>query len=69
MKTTSKIIFILSILLIGYGYWGAFSESGNKVYDEMNGLFPFYMLILGTILFIVFLLLLIIIRKKSKAEK
>ena len=34
------IYLIISVILIGYGYWGAFAESGNLMYDEMAGMTP-----------------------------
>ncbi|MEP7237263.1 MAG: hypothetical protein ABI685_05350 [Ferruginibacter sp.] len=66
MKITAVIILILAVALMGYGYWGAFTTSGNKVYDEMDGYFPFFILIGGLILFVVFLILVILIRRKKK---
>ncbi len=66
MRTTSIILFIASIALICYGYWGAFTSSGNKVYDEMDAYFPFFLMIAGVVLLIVFLALVLIMRKKTK---
>lgn len=66
MKALSIIILIVAIALIGYGYWGAFTAGGNKVYDEMDGFYPFFMLIGGVVLLIIFLILLLIRRKKIK---
>jgi TRAP-type C4-dicarboxylate transport system permease small subunit len=66
MKTASGIICIIATALIIYGYWGAFTSSGNKVYDEMDAYFPFFLLIGGVVLFIIFLILLIIISRKAK---
>jgi heme/copper-type cytochrome/quinol oxidase subunit 2 len=66
LKTALRIILIVAIALMIYGYWGAFTPSGNKVYDEMDGYFPFFLLIGGVILFIVFLILVFIRRRKAK---
>ena len=66
MKTASRIICIIAIALITFGYWGAFTRSGNKVYDEMDGFIPFFMLIAGIVLFLAFLILLLIRRRKAK---
>ena len=68
MKKASGIILIVAIVLIIYGYWGAFTQSGNKIYDEMDALLPFFVLIFGVILLIVFLVLVFIMRRKSKRE-
>jgi hypothetical protein len=66
MKIISRVVFLVSIALIGYGYWGAFTEPGNRVYDEMDAFFPFFLLIGGVVLFIIFLILVIIMRRKAK---
>ena len=66
MKIVARIIFIIAVALITYGYWGAFTHSGNKVYDEMDAYLPFFILIFGVILFVVFILLVIIMRRKRK---
>jgi hypothetical protein len=64
MKIALQIILVISIALMVYGYWGAFTSSGNKVYDEMDGFIPFIMLIAGAILFIVSVIILLLKRKK-----
>jgi heme/copper-type cytochrome/quinol oxidase subunit 2 len=69
MKITSGIICMLAVALMMYGYWGAFTQSGNKVYDEMDAYFPFFLLIGGVVLFIISLVLFIIISRKAKRNK
>ena len=69
MKKASRIILIAAILFIIYGYWGAFTESGNKVYDEMDAMLPFFVLIFGVILLLIVLVVVFIMKRKSKAEK
>ncbi|HZH95573.1 MAG TPA: hypothetical protein VEY06_06785 [Flavisolibacter sp.] len=69
MKKAARIILIMAILSVIYGYWGAFTPSGNKVYDEMDGMLPFFVLIFGVVLFIVFLVMILIVKRKSKAGK
>ena len=67
MKKASRIILIAAILSIIYGYWGAFTEAGNKVYDEMDAMLPFFVLIFGVILLLLFLVLVFIMKRKFKA--
>jgi len=67
MKIISKIILFVAIALIIYGYWGAFTNSGNKYYDEMDAYFPFFMMIFGIV--ILFVLLIVMIIKKRKARR
>lgn len=69
MKTASRIILVLAIGSMIYGWWGAFTPSGNKVYDEMDGLLPFFILIFGVVLFVVFLVLVFIRKRKRGAGK
>lgn len=56
----------MAILSVIYGYWGAFTPSGNKVYDEMDGMLPFFVLIFGVVLFVVFLVMILIIKNNQK---
>jgi len=37
-------LMLACLLGIGYGYWGAFTMSGQKVYDEMAAMTPFFVL-------------------------
>lgn len=67
MKIFSKIIVLLAAAAISYGYWGAFTASGNKVYDEMDAMFPFFVLVFGVILLCCFLIVVAI--KKLRAKK
>jgi tellurite resistance protein TehA-like permease len=67
MKITSGIMLAVAIAFVTYGYWGAFTDSGNRVYDEMDAMFPFFLLIFGVILLFVFLIL--IIRRNRKNIK
>jgi uncharacterized membrane protein len=67
MKRASQIILIVAIACIIYGYWGAFTQSGNKVYDEMDAMLPFFVLLLGVVLLLVFLVLVFILKRKSKS--
>jgi hypothetical protein len=67
MKLISKIIVLLAVPAIIYGYWGAFTASGNKVYDEMDAMFPFFIMIVGVVVLCSFLIVVAI--KKLGAKK
>jgi hypothetical protein len=60
------MILALSLAAIGYGYWGAFTRAGSKVYDEMDGFIPFFIMIGGLILFVTLLVILFIKKRKAK---
>ncbi len=38
-KLIATIMLLAGTGLMIYGYWGAFTAAGNKVYDEMDGLY------------------------------
>lgn len=65
-KTIAGIILLVAIGLMIYGYWGAFTKAGSKVYDEMDAFLPFFLLIGGVILFITALVLFMLIRRKAR---
>ncbi len=66
MKTLSRLMLLVAIASIMYGYRGAFTRSGDKVYDEMDAYLPFFVLIFGAVLLIAFVILTIIMRHKKK---
>ena len=68
MKVTAIIIFVPGILSVAYGYWGVFSAAGSRMYDEMDGLIPFAVLIIGIVLLIAFIILNIVIRRRRKSS-
>jgi hypothetical protein len=37
-----------------YGYWGAFTESGQYYYDEMDAMYPFFALVIAALLLFLF---------------
>lgn len=59
-------MLIIAIAFMAYGYWGAFTESGNKVYDEMDAMLPFFGLIIGAVLFIISVVIMIVARKRKR---
>ena len=65
MKLLSRIILIVAVAAIGYGYPGAFTRAGSKVYDERDALLPFFNLIAGVGLLIAFLIMVVVGRRKK----
>jgi uncharacterized membrane protein len=39
------VIMAFCLAGIGYGYWGAFTLSGQHYYDEMAAMYPFFVLV------------------------
>jgi hypothetical protein len=60
MKRIAMLLSIVSIPLLIFGYAGCFSDWGQKHYDEMNGMYPFFALVIGCFLLFISLVLLII---------
>ena len=50
MRLLVIALFVVGAGLIVYGWWGIFTTSGRKKYDEMAGLIPFYLGIAGIVL-------------------
>ena len=53
MKTFTLISAIIGILATAFGYWGQYTEAGNKKYDEMAGMIPAFAYYLGIFLLII----------------
>jgi len=66
MKPLITLLSALAIPLGVFGYWGYFTYSGNKHFDEMDGLYPFFALLLSGFLFLIVLILIIISFFKKK---
>ncbi len=68
MKLLSRILLVISIALMLYGYWGVFAVSGSKHYQEMDGYIPFMAMVVGAVMFIVRLMLLLVMKKKRQGK-
>jgi heme/copper-type cytochrome/quinol oxidase subunit 2 len=66
MKIILRIMLLIAIAFIVYGYWGAFTASGNKMYDEMDAYYPFFMLLFGVLVLMVCLIMFFIRKRKFK---
>jgi hypothetical protein len=55
--------YLLPFLFCGpgiiFGYWGAFTKSGGKYYDEMDAMTPFFMLVIASFVLTVWIWILI----------
>ena len=69
MKKASVTTFIVGIVCSVYGYWGSMTRSGSKVYDEMDAMLPFFVLVFGVFLLIVFLVLFLLMKRSSNMRK
>jgi hypothetical protein len=67
MKKAALVIFILSVFIGVFGYWGCYTKAGNAHYDEMAGMIPFFALVISGLLLVISLILfLVAVFKKKK---
>ena len=50
MKPSVMILLGCAVALGAFGYWGAFTKSGNRQFDEMSGMIPYFALLVGAAL-------------------
>lgn len=72
MRKYQKIIipfFLVDIVLGLFGWWGYFSVNGQKYFDEMDGMIPFFALCISIILFLGLLLIYLFSKLRSQANE
>ena len=47
------IITSLAIGALGFGFWGRYTESGHRAYDEMAGMIPLFSYYVGWFLAVI----------------
>lgn len=67
MPTLVRVLLIVSAMLGAFCWWGTSSAAGQRQFDEMAGMIPFFAGIFGLILLAAALLYLVISRRKSGA--
>ena len=50
MQIFIAITGVVGLVLLIFGWWGQHTESGQKKFDEMAGMIPFFAFYLGIIL-------------------
>jgi hypothetical protein len=61
------VALALSFLLSVFGYWGLFTVEGNKQYEEMAALVPFFALLsAGAVLLVLLIVNLVWIKRKRQ---
>ena len=45
-----RVLLLAAALLIGFAYWGQYTDAGHRAFDEMDGIYPFVAGPLGTLL-------------------
>jgi hypothetical protein len=72
MKYLAGIVYGFAAALGAFGYWGVFTSSGRRQYDEMAGFIPGIALLAAAILLLIALILSLVSflkrRKNLKSE-
>lgn len=66
MKGIRFAVFLFLLCIVIYGYWGAFTRSGQRYYDEMDAMYPFFALIASGFCLFIFLIYLVFLYIKKK---
>ena len=69
MRRLAFGMLFLGVALMVYGWWGIFTPSGQRAYDEMAGLIPLYGGILGAFLAVVGALILLMRRWRARRSR
>jgi uncharacterized membrane protein len=73
MKSIAHLLIAFAAVLGTFGYWGVFTRSGRKEYDEMAGMIPGFALLIATIFIFVALVIYCFLffneRKRRKKTK
>jgi hypothetical protein len=40
---SAKILFLITAICGLFGYWGAFTPDGRRIFDEMSGMIPYFL--------------------------
>jgi hypothetical protein len=49
----SKTLLVIGVLAFAFGWWGYYTVSGRRQFDEMAGIIPLAALALGGLLFVI----------------
>ena len=60
MKILSGMLALLSAAGFAFGVWGLYTDSGRRMFDEMDGLYPFFSLVGAGVLLIVAIVLAVV---------
>ena len=50
MRRWALVLFLTGITGVGFGWWGVFTEAGNRSFDEMDGILPAVSGLLGIVM-------------------
>lgn len=66
MIALMKMCLSIATIIGLFSLWGYFSSTGQKYFDEMDGLIPFFGLILSLAMFLIFGLILAFLNLRKK---
>ena len=68
MKLIAIILAVLGVIGLAFGGWGLYTPGGAAMFDEMDGLYPFFGGVAGGICLFVAGIVLIVIARKGGRE-
>jgi len=68
LRTIALLLFAASAACVAFGYWGMFTQAGQRRFDEMDGIIPFASAVFGAVLAVGGGIAWYIARRTSKAR-
>jgi hypothetical protein len=62
----AQIITLAGVAAIAFGYWGAYTHTGRKRFDEMAGIVPLLSLLAGVLAVIIGVVTLLYLRRPGR---
>jgi hypothetical protein len=53
MRVARIVLLVLGLIALGFGYWGAATRSGHRVFHEWNVVLPMFVGFVGLVLLLV----------------
>lgn len=69
MRAFRTVLFVLGLIGIGFGYWGAETRSGHRVFHEWNVVVPLFVGCVGALLLVAAGILSLVISLKGARPK
>lgn len=66
MKLLTGVLIGVAVCLSAFGIWGCFTQSGLRRFNDADGVYPVYALIIGCPLFLLGIFILLLIASLSR---
>lgn len=68
MKIAILVLTLAGLAGLAFGYWGIYTPEGNRQFDEMDGLYPYFAALGGGLSLFIALILLIVAAKRPRKQ-